>query len=97
MVCPRCKSNAQVWDGFCHRLGCHIEISTSTLAEGPPVPYTGGREESTMHDFNKILTNFETNVLLNYMLHIMSQEQRTKVKAMFPVQYNKVFFPEEVK
>ena len=47
-----------------------------------------------MHDFHKILTSFETHTLLNFMLHTMSQEQRAKVRETFPVQYNKIYFPE---
>lgn len=58
------------------------------------MPYTGGREESAMHDFHKLMTQFEADVLLNYLLHIMTQEQRAKVRENFPVQYNKIFFPE---
>jgi len=22
--CPHCKSTAQVWDGYCHRVGCEF-------------------------------------------------------------------------
>ena len=44
-----------------------------------------------MINHNKQLTNFETGVVLNYLLHTMSQDQRAMLRETFPVQYAKLY------
>lgn len=49
-----------------------------------------------MIDHNKVLTNFETGVVLNFLLHTMSQDQRWKLATTFPEQFKKLYpTPEE--
>jgi len=42
-------------------------------------------------DHNKVLTNFEVGVVLNFLLHTMKHEQRFALRDAFPVQYAKLY------
>jgi len=42
-------------------------------------------------DHSKVLTNFETVVVLNFLLYTMKHEQRLALRDVFPIQYAKLY------